>query len=50
MKEVDRIVNPSATDNLPQFTMNVEFIDDWSVLLLLKMLLRIFPTLAFSGT
>jgi len=31
VKEVDRIVNPSATDNLPQFTMNVEFIDDWDL-------------------
>ena len=30
VKDVDRIVNPSATNNLPQFKMEVEFIDDWS--------------------
>ena len=31
VKDVDRIVNPTATNNLPQFKMEVEFIDDWSV-------------------
>ena len=31
--DVDRIVNSAATDNLPQFKMDVTFIDDWSVLL-----------------
>ena len=30
--DVDRIVNSAATDNLPQFKMDVTFIDDWSVL------------------
>ena len=49
LKEVDRIVNPFATNNLPQFTMNVEFIDDWSVVLLLKMLLRISSTPIISN-
>ena len=29
--DVDRIVNPTIINNLPQFKMEVEFIDDWSV-------------------
>ena len=30
---MDRIVNPAATGSLPQFSLDVKFIDDWSFIL-----------------
>ena len=52
---MDRIVNPAATGSLPQFSLDVKFIDDWSSILstLLQLPLHInhsdFPQQGPSG-